>query len=296
MARDPRAPRDRRPTTTPPTRGSATARPTRDFLSRAGIRSIAFAPLIGEATVLGTLVGVRAGARPVRRAQGGDLLAALADLATIAIHNAELIRELGRSREETARRAETERTLREIAARVTSIRDAETILGLIVDEARRVLGSDGAHLTRMSDDRTFLRPVVIAGGADDASREWLRSQEFPIDGGINGLAAGQGRVVWTPNYATDPRIPRDADDLDVAERMGLGRDGRGAAARARRRRHRHARGQLPPARARSRGDRLATLQALADHAAIALSNSDLLARRRGVRGSATAAWCSRRPT
>ena len=97
-------------------------------------------------------------------AEQAATLAALADLATIAIHNAELINELGRSREETARRAETERTLREIAARVTSIRDPEAILGLIVDETRRVLGSDGAHLTRMSEDRAFLRPVVISGG------------------------------------------------------------------------------------------------------------------------------------
>ena len=169
----------------------------------------------------GTLAVFAAGARPLRADQAATL-AALADLATIAIHNAELINELGRSREETARRAETERTLREIAARVTSIREPEAILGLIVDETRRVLGSDGAHLTRMSEDRTFVRPVVIAGGMDAATRDWLQVQEFPLDGGINGLAAGQGRVVWTPNYATDPRIPRDEEDLEVAERMGLG--------------------------------------------------------------------------
>jgi PAS domain S-box-containing protein len=247
-----------------------------DFLGRAGIRSIAFAPMIGEATVLGTLAVFAPETGRFGQEDAG-LLAALADLATIAIHNAELIRELGRSREETAQRAETERSLREIAARVTSVRDPETILGLIVDETRRVLGSDGAHLTRMSDDRTFLRPVVIAGGMDDETREWLRTQEFPLGGGINGLAAGQGRVVWTPEYATDPRIPRDDDDLGVAERMGLGAM---AAAPLR-----APGGEVIGTLAVSyrvpgpiSGDRLATLQALADHAAIALSNSDLLAR------------------
>ena len=246
------------------------------FLERAGIRSIAFAPMVGEAVVLGTLA-VFAGEAGRFGEQDAALLGALADLATIAIQNAELIAELARSREETARRAETERTLREIAARVTSIRDPEAILGLIVDEARRVLGSDGAHLTRMSEDGTFLRPVVITGEMNDASRDWLRTQEFPIDGGINGLAAGQGRVVWTPNYATDPRIPRDEDDLQVADRMGLG----AMAAAPLRSPGGEVIGTLAVSYRASgaiAADQLATLQALADHAAIALSNSDLLAR------------------
>ena len=250
--------------------------PNREFFERVGIRSIAFAPLVGEAVVLGTLA-VFSGDTGRFGDQEAALLAALADLATIAIHNAELIRELGRSREETARRAETERTLREIAARVTSIRDADAILGLIVEETQRVLASDGAHLTRMADDRTYLTPMVVAGGMNNEERDWLRSKRFPIDGGINGLAASQGRVVWTPSYVTDPRIPRDADDIDVAERMGLGAmaaaplrapggDVIGTLAVSYRQP-----GSIP-------ADRLATLQALADHAAIALSNSDLLER------------------
>ncbi len=248
----------------------------RDFFERIGIRSIAFAPMVGEAVVLGTLA-VFSGEIGRFGEREGELLAALADLASIAIHNAELIRELGRSREETTRRAETERTLREIAARVTSIRDADAILGLIVDETRRVLSSDGAHLTRMSEDRTFLRPVVLAGGTSDETREWLRSQEFPIDGGINGLAAGQGRVVWTPSYATDPRIPRDEDDLEVAARMGIG----AMAAAPLRAPGGEVIGTLAVSYRQPGSiapDRLATLQALADHAAIALSNSDLLER------------------
>ena len=247
-----------------------------DFLRDAGIRSVAFAPLVGEATVLGTLAVFAREPGQFGPPQG-DLLAALADLAAIAIHNADLIRDLGRSREETARRAETERSLREIAARVTSIRDPETILGLIVDEARRVLGSDGAHLTRMSESRSFLHPVVVVGGSDEETLDWLRSQEFPIDGGINGLAAGQGRVVWTPNYALDPRIPREDDDLTVAQRLELG----AMAAAPLRAPGGEVIGTLAVSYREPgpiSGDRLATLQALADHAAIALSNSDLLAR------------------
>jgi PAS domain S-box-containing protein len=247
-----------------------------ELLAAAGIRSIAFAPLVGEAVVLGALTVFAAESDGFGDAQV-ELLGALADLATIAIRNAELIEELARSREETARRAETERTLREIAARVTAVRDPDTVLALIVDETRRVLGSDGAHLTRLAADGRTLRPVVVTGGRDDQTREWLRGQEFPIDGGINGMAAAQGRVVWTPEYVNDPRIPRDADDLETAARMELGAMAAaplrapggeviGTLAVSYRRP-----GPIPP-------DGLMTLQALADHAAIAVSNSDLLAR------------------
>jgi PAS domain S-box-containing protein len=84
-------------------------------------------------------------------------------------------------------------------------------------------------------------------------------------------------VVWTPSYVTDPRIPRDPDDIDVADRMGLGamaaaplRAPGGEVIGTLAVSYRQP-GSIPP-------DRLATLQALADHAAIALSNSDLLER------------------
>ena len=241
-----------------------------------GLHSIIAAPVTGEDGLLGVL---QAGHRE-RDAFGDDalrLIDALASQASIAITNARLVDRLASSQAALERSAETERTLREIAARITSIRDPDTILGLIVDEARRVLGSDGAHLTRMSEDRTFVRPVVIAGGMDEETRAWLRTQEFPIDGGINGLAAGRNEVVWTPDYATDDRIPHDADDAGVAERMGLG----AMAAAPLRAPGGEVIGTLAVSY-REPGpiadDQLATLQALADHAAIALSNSDLLAR------------------
>jgi PAS domain S-box-containing protein len=254
----------------------ADAAASRDFLERVGVRSIAFAPLGGDAAVLGAL-SVHAPEAGRFGEPEAALLGALADLATIAIRNAELIADLATSREETARRAETERTLREIAARITAIRDQDTILGLIVDETRRVLESDGAHLTRLAEDGSCLRPVVITGGMTDETRDWLRTQQFPIDGGINGLAAGQGTVVWTPDYTTDPRIPRDQDDLEVAERMGL----RAMAAAPLRAPGGEVMGTLAVSYRSPRpfdADRLATLQALADHAAIALANTDLLAR------------------
>ncbi len=46
---------------------------------------------------------------------------------------------------------------------------------------------------------------------DEETRAWQRTQEFPIHGGINGLATGRNEVVWTPDYAADDRIPHDPD-------------------------------------------------------------------------------------
>ena len=60
------------------------------FLEHAGIRSMAIAPLVGDTTVLGTLAAFAPETGRFDEAQG-DLLAALADLATIALSNADLL-------------------------------------------------------------------------------------------------------------------------------------------------------------------------------------------------------------
>ena len=75
-----------------------------------------------------------------------------------------------------ARRAgpRRERSLRDIAARITSLGDPGEILARVVEESRRLLGSDGAHLTRMSDDGTYLVPVIVAGGMDADTEAWLK--------------------------------------------------------------------------------------------------------------------------
>jgi hypothetical protein len=42
----------------------------------------------------------------------------------------------------------------------------------------------------MAPGGEFLRPTVVAGGNAAWTEEWLATLEFPVDGGINGLAAG----------------------------------------------------------------------------------------------------------
>ena len=238
-----------------------------------GLRSLAIAPLVSERGALGTLTVFSD--RPSQfAAADADLLGVLADQAAIAMTNARLIEELERSQSALEARAERERSLRDIAARITSLRDPGEILARVVEESRRLLGSDGAHLTRLSDEGTYLVPVIVAGGMDDQTEDWLLRMRFPLGGGINGLAAEEVRAIWTYDYLIDPRIPHEAEDVVAAERLGL----RAMAAAPLRAPAGEVIGTLAISYRTPREiatDELDLLQGLADQAAIALTNSNL---------------------
>ncbi|MEX1170829.1 MAG: GAF domain-containing protein [Chloroflexota bacterium] len=246
------------------------------FVRSTGIRSVVAVPLAGDGLPLGTLSVVSRRAAAYDDADA-DVLAALATQASIAIRNARLIAELERSQAAVARRADTERALRDITARIAALREPDVILRRVVEEAKRLLGTDGAHLTRMSETGTFLVPVEVAGAEEGVDQSWLLSMEFPLGGGINGLAAEAGAPVWTSDYLVDPRIPHELDDVTVAERLGL----RGMAAAPLRAPGGEVIGTLAVSAAQPRefaDEELDLLQGLADQAAIAITNSTLLGR------------------
>ena len=249
----------------------------RAFIDEAGIRAVIAVPLTGEdARPLGVLsvVSRQPGAYSETEV---ETLTALATHASIAIGNAKLVDALARSQADVARRADSERSLRDIAARITALRDADEILQDVVDAARRLLRADGAHLTRMAPSGGYLIPAVVADDADTETREWLIGMRFPLGGGINGLAAQGGNPIWTSNYSTDARIPHDEGDEGVARRMGLV----GMAAAPLRAPGGEVIGTLAVSTETERtfdADDLDLLQGLADQAAIALTNSNLLER------------------
>jgi PAS domain S-box-containing protein len=243
-----------------------------NFARQAGIRSMLAAPLVDESGPLGVL-GIFSARPHVFGDEEVALSRSLATQATIALTNARLIDELARSRTELARRADAEQAMREIAARITAIRDPDEVLQRIVDEARRLLESDGAHLTLLSDERSHLVPVVAAG-VDDDTRRWMLGLEFPLHGGINGLAATLGRPVKTDDYLVDPRVPHEPDDQYVAARLGI----RGCAVAPLRAPAGEIFGTLAISFRTIRevdDESIARLQVLADQAAIAVSNARL---------------------
>jgi PAS domain S-box-containing protein len=238
-----------------------------EIVRAAGMRSMAVTPLIANERVIGAMGAYSS--RPVAFSEAQvRLLRALGDHAATAIANRQQATEL-------ARRIETQHTLQKITARVTASRDPEAILQQVVDGAKRLLGSDGAHLTLRDPDRPILRPYVIAGGVDAATRDWLAEQEFPIGGGMNGLAVELAGPVWTHDYLVDPRVPHTRDDQQVAKRMGL----RGMAVAPLRAQEGEIVGTLAISYDQPRdipAEELELLQALADIGAIAIANARLV--------------------
>ncbi len=192
----------------------------RRFATEFAIRSSMAAPMVDENGPIGA-IGVWALRPNAWDDTDEGILEGLATHASIAMTNARLIEELGTSQRELARRVDTERALREIAARITALSDLDEVLQRVVDESKRLLGSDGAHLTLMSERGPFLVPVVVAGDTDPDVGAWLATQEFPLDGGINGLAASRCEVMSSEDYLVDPRVPHEPDDQATAERLGL---------------------------------------------------------------------------
>ena len=99
--------------------------------------------------------------------------------------------ELARSRAVIERRAEAEHALREIAARITAIREPGDLLQRIVDEALRLLRADGAVI----DEFDPVEGVLVAAydaGLTDEQRTSVRRPACSLGEGLSGKAMAEG--------------------------------------------------------------------------------------------------------
>ena len=225
------------------------------FVREVGILSVIAAPMIHRDVVVGAIT-VYGDRRDAFDADDAALLLALADQAAVAIANAGLIVELERSHDEIARRADAERTLREIAARVSAILDPAEVLQQIVEETTRLLESDGARIDLYDPELDALRWSYAAGEAMAVVPEWATTTGLKAGEAVAGTAYAEQRPMRTDDYLVDERFHGDNPARDVRDQRGLrsviavplagdtgrARDAVGGVAQGRRLRRRRRRG------------------------------------------------------
>ena len=195
--------------------------PERDaFVREIGIRSVIAAPLIHRDVVVGAITVY--GDRPNAFGEpDAGLLSALADQAAVAIANARLIDELERSRTEIARRADSEQTLREIAARVSAILEPDEVLQQIVDESTRLLQSDGARIDLWDPAIEALRWSYAAGETMAVVPDWAKTGGLKPGQAVAGTAFAEQRAVHTDDYLVDDRFARDDPAREFVASTGI---------------------------------------------------------------------------
>ena len=166
-----------------------------------GITSMVVSPLLAGDEVFGGLGAFSKHKDAFDPAQIA-LVRALAEHAASAMANARLIEELDRSRQELdrsrsdlARRADAEQALREIAARITALRDPAEILQEVVELASRLVGGEGAILDLLDPDSGNLRWAYDDGLGRRFSDEERALLWISVGEGATGVAVAEDRVV-----------------------------------------------------------------------------------------------------
>ena len=209
------------------------------------------------------------------------VIGGLADQAAIAITNARLIEELERS-QASARPAGRDRTRAARHHRPASPPCASPESSSTGSSRRRgaCWPRDGAHLTRMGEDGTYLVPVVVAGATDARTEAGLMDMRVPArrrHQRPRGAARRAGLDAANTRPTRGSRTRAMTTRSPCASACAGWRPRRCARPAAR-----------SSARSRSRratprsfdAEELDLLQGLADQAAIAITNSTLLTRLR----------------
>ena len=122
---------------------------------------------------------------------------------------------------EIARRADAERTLREIAARVSAILDPAEVLQQIVDEAARLLDSDGARIDQFDPEIGALRWSYAAGDAMSEMPEWAKTGGLKPGQAVAGLAYAEQRAILTRDYLEDDRFDHSEEIDAFIKKVGI---------------------------------------------------------------------------
>jgi PAS domain S-box-containing protein len=166
-----------------------------------GIRAVIAAPLIGDGGPMGA-IGVFAESPRAFDADAGELLGLLADQAAIVLTNARLNAEAEVTAQKLAHRVEAQRTLGEIAASITSIRDPAAVLSRTIAEAKRLLGSEHVVINQIRAGTRELADYREVFG-DGPGTAPIDDTTVRIGQGVAGRAVAEGTVAWTGSYLDD---------------------------------------------------------------------------------------------
>ena len=144
---------------------------------------------------------------------------AFADQATVAIQNARLIEELGRSREEISR-AGRRRAGAARDRRRTSPRSATRTRSSSRPSTRRA-GCSNRTAPGSTCSRTDTLTWAYASGATSIADPGRgRDMTFKVGEGVAGIAVQQGRTFLTDDYLADARFPHIEQSDELVERTG----------------------------------------------------------------------------
>ncbi len=179
---------------------------TRRRVERAGSRALVAVPIMIRNEILGVLAVYHPPGFRVP-AEETEFLETLANHAAAALENARLFAQ-------TRHRQVSAETLAALTQTLTGSLDLPTVLSLVADGIRRLLGSDGGAIGLVEADGVIRLNVAIGLGADAFRGMTIRPGQ-----GAGGLVLERGEAFWTADYLGDPRI--SADFAEQARAAGL---------------------------------------------------------------------------
>ncbi|MBI3454574.1 MAG: GAF domain-containing protein [Candidatus Rokubacteria bacterium] len=165
-------------------------------VEREGSRALVAVPILARAEVLGVLAVYHPPGFRIP-AEEAEFLETLANHAAAALENARLFAQ-------TRRRQESAETLAALTQILTGSLDLSTVLSLVADGVRRLLGSDGGAIGLAEADGAIRLRVGVGLGA-----EAFRDIVVRPGRGVGGRVLERGEPFWTADYLNDRRITPD---------------------------------------------------------------------------------------
>ncbi|MGH7264168.1 MAG: GAF domain-containing protein, partial [Candidatus Rokuibacteriota bacterium] len=165
-------------------------------LEPVGTRAIGAVPIVIRAEVLGVIAVYHPPGFRIP-AEEREFLETLANHAAAALDNARLF-------EQTRRRQATAETLAALTQTLTGSLDLPTVLSLVADGVRRLLGCDGGAIGLTEPDGSIRLSVAVGLGAGAFRDTVIRPGQ-----GVGGRVLERGEPFWTTDYQRDTRITKD---------------------------------------------------------------------------------------